>query len=57
VESTARDAFNRDYEVFVVADGSAARSVAAHRASLASVGGFFAKVIDAAAAEQLWSQE
>lgn len=56
VESTARDAFNRDYEVFVVSDGTAARSVAAHRASLESLGGFFAKVIDAAEAERLWAQ-
>jgi ureidoacrylate peracid hydrolase len=54
VESTARDAFNRDYEVFVVADGCAARSVAAHAASLESLGGFFGKVVTATEVEGMW---
>jgi biuret amidohydrolase len=57
VESTARDAFNRDYQVFIIADGTAARSVAAHRASLESLGGFFTRVIDAEEAERLWSEQ
>jgi ureidoacrylate peracid hydrolase len=56
VESTARDAFNRDYESFIVADGAAARSVAAHEASLDSLGGFFAKVVSVAEVEKLWSK-
>ncbi|MGH7768830.1 MAG: cysteine hydrolase family protein [Candidatus Binatia bacterium] len=57
VESTARDAFNRDYETFVVADGSAARDVAAHKTSLESLGGFFGKVVSAAEAEKMWESE
>jgi ureidoacrylate peracid hydrolase len=56
VESTARDAFNRDYESFLVADGTAARSVAAHKASLDSLGGFFGKVVSAEEVEELWSK-
>jgi len=56
VESTARDAFNRDYETFVVSDGTAARSVAAHNASLESLSGFFGKVVGAAEAEKFWSK-
>jgi len=54
VESTARDAFNRDYETFVVSDGTAARSVDAHKASLESLGGFFGRVVSAVEAEGLW---
>ena len=54
VESTARDAFNRDYDVFIVADGCAARSVAAHTASLESLGGFFGKVVAAVEVERMW---
>ena len=57
VESTARDAFNRDYEVFIVADGCAARSVAAHAASLESLGGFFGTVVTAAQVEGMWKAE
>ncbi|HEY2990305.1 MAG TPA: isochorismatase family cysteine hydrolase [Candidatus Binatia bacterium] len=57
VESTARDGFNRDYEVFVVADGTAARSVAAHKASLESLGGFFGKVVSTAEIEKIWQRE
>lgn len=56
VESTARDAFNRDYEVFIVSDGTAARSVAAHRASLESLGSFFGKVVSTAEVERLWAE-
>jgi ureidoacrylate peracid hydrolase len=56
VESTARDAFNRDYETFVVSDGTAARSVAAHTASLESLGGFFGTVVKAEEVEKLWSK-
>jgi ureidoacrylate peracid hydrolase len=56
VESTARDAFNRDYESFIVADGTAARSVAAHNASLESLGDFFGKVVSATEAERLWEE-
>jgi ureidoacrylate peracid hydrolase len=57
VESTMRAAFNRDYETFVVSDGTAARSLAAHRASLESLGGFFGKVVSAAEAERLWEEQ
>jgi len=57
VESTARDAFNRDYHVFIVADGCAARSVAAHAASLESLGGFFGKVVKAGEVEGRWEGE
>jgi len=56
VESTARDAFNRDYETFVVSDGTAARSVAAHKASLESLGGFFGKVVKTSEVERMWSE-
>jgi ureidoacrylate peracid hydrolase len=56
VESTARDAFNRDYQSFIVADGTAARGIAAHRASLESLGGFFGKVVSAEEVEKLWSK-
>ena len=55
VESTARDAFNRYYEAFIVSDGTAARSVAAHAASLESLGGFFGKVVTAAEVEKMWN--
>jgi ureidoacrylate peracid hydrolase len=56
VESTARDGFNRDYEVFVVSDGTAARSGAAHKASLESLSGFFGKVVEVSAVERIWSE-
>jgi len=56
VESTARDAFNRDYETFVVSDGTAARSVAAHKASFESLGGFFGKVVSTSEVEKIWSE-
>jgi ureidoacrylate peracid hydrolase len=56
VESTARDAFNHDYDTFVISDGTAARDVAAHRASLESLGGFFGKVMKAEEVEKLWSK-
>jgi ureidoacrylate peracid hydrolase len=55
VESTARDAFNRDYESVIVADGTAARSAAAHRASLESLGSFFGRVMTASEAAMLWA--
>jgi ureidoacrylate peracid hydrolase len=57
VESTARDAFNRDYEVFIVADGTAARSVSAHAASLESLGGFFGQIVTVAEVERMWEAE
>lgn len=57
VESTARDAFNRDYRLFLIADGTAARSVAAHNTSLESLGGFFGKVVNADEAARLWEDE
>jgi ureidoacrylate peracid hydrolase len=56
VESTARDAFNRDYESYIVADGTAARSVAAHKASLENLGGFFGKVVTVSEVEKIWSK-
>ena len=55
VESTARDAFNRDYESVIVSDGTAARSLAAHAASLESLGGFFSRVMKAEEVEKVWS--
>ncbi|MGH7835389.1 MAG: cysteine hydrolase family protein [Candidatus Binatia bacterium] len=57
VESTARDAFNRDYRSFIVADGTAARTVDAHKASLESLGGFFGKVVNASEVEKIWSRD
>jgi len=57
VESTARDAFNRDYDTFVVSDGTAARTVAAHTASLENVGGFFGKAVSTGETEQLCLRE
>lgn len=56
VESTVRDAFDRDYEVMIVSDGTAARSMAQHRASLESLGSFFGKVVNTEEVERLWLQ-
>ena len=44
-ESTAREAFMRDYRVFFAADGTAAPSLAFHRASLLNLAYGFAHVL------------
>jgi len=47
-ESTARDAFMRDFRVFFLADGTAAPTLAMHRASLLNLAYGFAVVTTAA---------
>jgi isochorismate hydrolase len=44
-ESTAREAFMRDYRVFFAADGTAAPNLAFHRASLLNLAYGFARVL------------
>jgi len=51
VETTARDAFMRDYRVAVVVDGCAAPTLAMHRAALLNLAYGFAVVTTAAAVE------
>ncbi len=46
VDCTARDAFFRDYRVFLVADGTAAMDEGMHLAALRTAAGWYAKVVD-----------
>lgn len=54
VESTARDAFMRDYQVVMVEDGTAAFSKAEHEAALHNMRTYFGRTVTAATLEDLW---
>lgn len=55
VESTARDAFMRDYRVVTVSDCCAANSIEEHEAALGNLGRYFGLVSDSAAIISAWS--
>jgi ureidoacrylate peracid hydrolase len=54
VETTAREAFVRDYYVAVVKDGTAAYSQADHEMTLANIDRFFGEVTSIAELQSLW---
>ncbi len=54
-ETTARDAFVRDFRVFFPADGTAAPTEAMHRASLLNLAYGFARIASAAEVEEALS--
>ncbi len=54
VESTARDAFNKDYYVVLLSDCVAAYSQKAHEASLATLGEFFGAVVSSQELVKAW---
>ncbi len=54
VESTVRDGFHRDFNLFVVADACADYDPAGHAASLAALGRSFAVVVDSDAVIAGW---
>ena len=56
VESTARDAFMRDYYVVLTSDGTAAFSEAAHKATLANIGQFFGQVASISEVCSAWER-
>jgi ureidoacrylate peracid hydrolase len=55
VESTARDAFMRDWAVVLVEDCAAAVTKAEHDAAVHNVRTYFGRVLDAAAVEEGWT--
>ncbi|MCA1647308.1 MAG: cysteine hydrolase, partial [Chloroflexi bacterium] len=55
VESTARDAFMRDYWVAFVADCTASTAQAAHDATLYTMGKHFATVVTGAEIAGAWA--
>jgi ureidoacrylate peracid hydrolase len=57
VESTVRDATNRDYLVFVVADAVAEFENADHRAALQSMGRLFARLTSVDEVTAAWRRE
>lgn len=56
VDSTVRDAFHRDYHVFVAADACAAYEPGLHAGALKSLGLSFALLSDVASLEAAWSR-
>ena len=56
VESTARDAFMRDYYVVVTSDGSGAYSEEAHKASLSNIDKYFGQVASVADVHSAWGR-
>jgi len=56
VESTARDAFMRDWEVVLVEDCAGALTRAEHAAAVQNIRSYFGRVLDAAALEAAWSE-
>jgi ureidoacrylate peracid hydrolase len=54
VETTAREAFVRDYYVAVVKDGTAAYSAADHEMTLSNIDRFFGEVTSIAELQSLW---
>jgi ureidoacrylate peracid hydrolase len=57
VETTARDAFMRDYYVVVVSDATAAYSDEEHRMALSNVERYFGEVVTGAEIEAIWAKE
>jgi isochorismate hydrolase len=57
VESTVRDAANRDFLVFVVADAVAEFENADHRAALQSMGRLFARLTSVDEVTAAWRRE
>jgi ureidoacrylate peracid hydrolase len=58
VETTARDAFVRNYQVVMVRDCLAGSSPAEHDASLVTLARYFdAAVVDSAEIKALWAAE
>ncbi|HEY3065383.1 MAG TPA: cysteine hydrolase [Methylomirabilota bacterium] len=55
VESTARDAFMRDYQVVLVEDCAAARTKAEHDGAVHNVRTYFGRVLDRAAVAARWA--
>jgi ureidoacrylate peracid hydrolase len=55
VESTARDAFMRDYQVVLVEDCAAARTKAEHDGAVHNVRTYFGRVLDSAAVAARWA--
>ena len=56
VESTARDAFMRDWQVVLLEDCAAALTKAEHDAAVYNVRTYFGRVADAAAVERAWAE-
>lgn len=56
VETTARDAFMRDFNVVALSDCAAAYSKAVHEASMWNIKTHFGMVIDSTELERLWRQ-
>ena len=54
VETTAREAFVRDYYVAVVKDGTAAYSQADHEMTLLNIDQFFGEVTSIAELQSIW---
>jgi len=55
VDSTVRDAFERDFHVFIAADACAAYAADLHHASLCALGLSCALLVDSAAVLQAWT--
>ena len=55
VETAARDAFNRDYYVVVVGDGSAAYSTEEHEGTLKNIDRFFGEITSIQDLDAIWS--
>lgn len=55
VESTARSAYVRDYNVIVLEDATTTTSEAVHRASLANLANYFGDVVTADKVVQIWA--
>lgn len=55
VESTARDAFMRDFDVVFVSDCTAASDISAHDATLKNIREYFGRVVTANEIISLWS--
>lgn len=56
VETTAREAFVRDYYVVLVADGTAASSQDEHAKTLKDIDRFFGEVTTIAALTAIWAK-
>jgi len=56
VESTARDAFMRDYYVIVTSDGTAAYTAESHNATLSNIDKYFGEVSTIADVCAIWQR-
>jgi ureidoacrylate peracid hydrolase len=56
VESTARDAFMRDYQVVIVEDCTAALTKDEHEGALRNIRSYFGRVVEASAVEAVWQR-